>query len=41
MYISEHTVRNHVATLMSHFEVHNRTKIIIEAQRAGYLSKFD
>lgn len=41
LYISEHTVRNHVATLMSHFEVHNRTKIIIEAQRAGYLSRFD
>ena len=39
--ISEHTVRNHVASLMSHFYVHNRTKIIIEAQRAGYLSNFD
>ena len=39
--ISEHTVRNHIATLMSHFSVHNRTQIIIEAQRAGYLSKFD
>lgn len=39
--ISEHTVRNHIATLMSHFSVHNRTQIIIKAQRAGYLSKFD
>ena len=39
--ISEHTVRNHIATLMTHFNVHNRTQIIIEAQRAGYLSKFD
>lgn len=41
LFISEHTVRNHIATLMSHFDVHNRTQIIIEAQRAGYLSNFD
>lgn len=41
LYISEHTVRNHIATLMSHFAVHNRTQIIIEAQRAGYLSTFE
>lgn len=39
--ISEHTVRNHIATLMTHFGVHNRTQIIIEAQKSGYLSKFD
>lgn len=41
LFISEHTVRNHIATIMSHFDVHNRTQIIIEAQRAGYLSNFD
>lgn len=35
--LSEHTIRNHIATLMQHFDVNNRTKIIISAQRAGYL----
>ncbi len=29
--LSEHTVRNHIATLMDHFEVNNRTKIIVAA----------
>ncbi|WP_298737503.1 response regulator transcription factor [uncultured Psychrobacter sp.] len=37
--LSENTVRNHIATLMDHFEVHNRTKIIIAAQQAGYLAR--
>ncbi|MES1965330.1 response regulator transcription factor [Psychrobacter sp. AH5] len=37
--LSENTIRNHVAALMDHFEVHNRTKIIIVAQQAGYLTK--
>ncbi len=35
--LSEHTIRNHVTTLMEHFDVNNRTKIIIAAQQAGYL----
>ena len=35
--LSEHTIRNHVASLMKHFDVNNRTKIIIAAQNAGYL----
>ena len=37
--LSENTVRNHIATLMDHFKVHNRTKIIIAAQQAGYLAR--
>lgn len=36
--LSENTVRNHIAALMDHFKVHNRTKIIIVAQQAGYLA---
>ncbi len=38
LFLSEHTVRNYTVTLMKHFEVNNRTKIIIAAQQAGYLS---
>lgn len=37
--LSEHTVRNHIVTLMEHFKVNNRTKIIIAAQQAGYLTR--
>ncbi len=37
--LSENTIRNHVAALMDHFEVHNRTKIIIVAQQAGYIAR--
>ncbi|MGM8872209.1 response regulator [Psychrobacter sp. 2Y5] len=37
--LSENTVRNHIVALMEHFDVHNRTKIIISAQQAGYLAK--
>ena len=37
--LSEHTVRNHIVTLMEHFDVNNRTKIIVAAQQAGYLIK--
>ncbi len=39
--LSENTIRNHIAALMEHFEVNNRTKIIIAAQHAGYLSRED
>lgn len=39
--LSENTVRNHIAALMNHFGVNNRTKIILAAQQAGYLSKQD
>ncbi len=39
--LSENTVRNHIAALMEHFDVHNRTKIILAAQQAGYLLKQD
>lgn len=39
--LSENTVRNHIAALMDHFSVNNRTKIILAAQQAGYLSKQD
>lgn len=35
--LSENTVRNHIVALMEHFNVHNRTKIILAAQQAGYL----
>lgn len=38
LFLSEHTVRNYTVTLMKHFEVNNRTKIIIAAQQAGYLA---
>lgn len=37
--LSENTVRNHIVALMDHFRVHNRTKIIIAAQQAGYLAR--
>jgi len=37
--LSENTVRNHIVALMEHFDVHNRTKIIISAQQAGYLAR--
>ncbi|WP_201588145.1 response regulator [Psychrobacter jeotgali] len=37
--LSENTVRNHIAALMEHFDVHNRTKIILVAQQAGYLAR--
>lgn len=37
--LSENTVRNHIVALMDHFKVHNRTKIIIAAQQAGYLAR--
>ncbi|WP_227429220.1 response regulator [Psychrobacter sp. I-STPA6b] len=37
LHLSEHTVRNHIVTLMKHFEVSNRTQIILAAQRTGYL----
>lgn len=36
--LSENTVRNHVAHLMEHFDVHNRTQIILAAQQAGYIT---
>ncbi len=36
--LSENTIRNHVAALMEHFEVNNRTKTIVAAQQAGYLN---
>lgn len=39
LYLSENTIRNHIATLMDHFQVDNRTRIIIAAQQAGYLAK--
>lgn len=39
--LSENTIRNHIANLMDHFLVNNRTKIIIAAQQAGYLDKKD
>lgn len=34
---SEHTVRNQIATLMTHFNARNRAQLISMAQRAGYL----
>lgn len=37
--LSENTVRNHIVALMDHFRVHNRTKIILAAQQAGYLAR--
>lgn len=37
--LSENTIRNHVAALMEHFDVNNRTKTILAAQQAGYLSQ--
>lgn len=36
--LSENTIRNHVAALMDHFNVNNRTKAILAAQQAGYLN---
>lgn len=35
--LSEHTIRNHIAHLMQHFKVHNRTKLILAAYKMGYL----
>ncbi|MGP4952564.1 response regulator transcription factor [Psychrobacter sp. T6-1] len=37
--LSENTIRNHAAALMEHFGVNNRTKMILAAQQAGYLSQ--
>lgn len=36
--LSENTIRNYTVALMDHFNVNNRTKIIIAAQQAGYLN---
>ena len=36
LHISEETVKSHVAAILRHFEVQNRTQAVVAAARAGY-----
>lgn len=36
LYISEETVKSHVAAILRHFDVQNRTQAVVAAARAGY-----
>lgn len=39
LYISENTVRNHVASMMRFFNVNTRVEMVMTAQKSGYLSE--
>lgn len=38
LHISEETVKSHVAAILRHFDVQNRTQAVVAAARAGYQS---
>jgi DNA-binding NarL/FixJ family response regulator len=37
--VSEETIKSHVAAILRHFEVQNRTQAVVAAARSGYVSK--
>jgi DNA-binding NarL/FixJ family response regulator len=37
LHVSEETVKTHVAAILRHFEVQNRTQAVVTAARNGYL----
>ncbi|MGI9133566.1 MAG: response regulator transcription factor, partial [Rhodoferax sp.] len=39
MHISEETVKTHVAAILRHFDVQNRTQAVVAAARDGYRPK--
>jgi DNA-binding NarL/FixJ family response regulator len=37
LHVSEETVKTHVAAILRHFDVQNRTQAVVTAARNGYL----